>query len=618
MSTTSTTAVSGQTLSMPPAAECGEGAQTVGRMLLHSSSRFSEEVAIRYKLKGEYRSILYRELYARALSMARGFLAIGIEPGNRVAILSENRPEWGFVDLACQLLGVSDVPIYPSLPSVQVEYILNDAGARAIVVSDAAQLKKITEAWPRLKSLETAVVMDGKTSDDERVQGLDEMVRRGEESDFDETKVRELCERVAPDDLASVVYTSGTTGDPKGAMLTHQNFMSNVNSVVKILQVHPNDVFLSFLPLNHVFERLGGYYLPIRTGATIVYAESALRVKQNLPEVRPTVMIGVPRLYDGLKDGVLTTLAKAPEKQQKLFRWATAVGAKRAQALEAGRSPGIVTALEWAAADRLVLRRVREKIGADRLRYLVSGSAPLPRATADFLLSIGIPFLEGYGLTETSPVVSVNRPEHFRVGSVGTAIPGAEIKIAEDGEILCRGPNIMKGYLNKPEATAEAIDADGWFHTGDVGRLDDQGFLYITDRKKDLIVLATGKKVAPQPIEGRLKASPLIREVVVLGDRMSSCVALVLPAMDRLAEEARKQGWKFENDPELCALPEAKKLIRQEIDRLSGDLAEYERIRNVALIDREFTVESGELTPSLKVRRKVVMENYADVIKGLG
>jgi long-chain acyl-CoA synthetase len=325
----------------------------------------------------------------------------------------------------------------------------------------------------------------------------------------------------------------------------------------------------------------------------------------------------VPRLYDGLRDGVLASVARAAPRQRKLFEWALGVGRRRGTRLAEHRRPDLLASLLWPLADRLVLKKVRAKIGCDRLRYFVSGSAPLSLETADFLLSVGIGFLEGWGLTETSPVITVNRPGNFRRGSVGLPIPGVELKVAEDGELICRGPNIMQGYLGKPEATAEAIDSEGWFHTGDIGRIDEDGFAYITDRKKDLIVLATGKKVAPQPIEARLKSSPFIREAVVLGDRMSACVALIIPAFDALTERGRKEGWKFSSESELCALSGARAVIKAEIDRLSTGLAEFEKIRSFALLAAEFSIESGELTPTLKVKRKVVMERYADAIRSL-
>ncbi|MDQ2731953.1 MAG: long-chain fatty acid--CoA ligase [Armatimonadota bacterium] len=604
---------------------------TIGQMFLQSAARFNNEPAILTKHKGaQYVPTTYAELYSKVLDVARGLMDLGLKRDDRAGILSENRPEWVFVDLACQLLGVVDVPVYPSLPTGQVEYILHDSGCRAIIVSDKAQLKKVLDAWPRLPQLGTVITMDesaaegDSSSEDESsgdsghsILGLPDLIERGKKSPVEERVIRQIAEEGDKDDIASIVYTSGTTGDPKGAMITQWNFLSNALSIHTLIKIKPGDLFLSFLPLNHVFERLAGYYFPLLAGSTIAYAESALRVKQNLPELQPTVMIGVPRLYDGLKDGVLAAIAKADSKQQKLFHWAASVGTRRGMATNVGKSLGLLTSIQWAIADKLILSKIRAKIGCSRIHFLVSGSAPLPRSTADFMQSVGIPFVEGYGLTETSPVTNVNYAGNIRIGSVGKAIPGVEERIAEDGEILCRGPNIMKGYLNKPEATAEAIDSEGWFHTGDIGHIDEDGYLFITDRKKDLLVLATGKKVAPQPIEGRFKASPYIKEIVVLGDHMSSCIALVVPDLHQLAEMAAEKGWTAGSEADLCALPEAKKFMRGEIDRLSAGLAEYEKIRNFALLDREFTIESGELTPTLKVKRKVVAANYADLIKSL-
>lgn len=601
--------------------------RTIGQMFLRSVEQFGKEPAILTKSKGPYLPTTYAELYAKVLDVARGLVDLGLKRGDRLALLSENRPEWVWVDLACQLLGVVDVPIYPSLPSGQVEYILRDSGCRAMVVSDKSQLKKVQDAWPQLPELGTVISMDGSAVEEAKgddsggsghdILSLADLVERGKKNPVEETAIRQFASDIDRDDVASIVYTSGTTGDPKGAMITQWNFLSNAVAVHELIKITPKDLFLSFLPLNHVFERLAGYYFPLLAGSTIAYAESALRVKQNLPELQPTVMIGVPRLYDGLRDGVLAAIAKADPKQQKLFHWAASVGTRRGLAINVGKSPGLLTSLQWAIADKFILSKIRAKIGCSRIHFLVSGSAPLPRSTADFMLSVGIPFVEGYGLTETSPVTNVNYGGNIRIGSVGKAIPGVEERIAEDGEILCRGPNIMKGYLNKPEATAEAIDPEGWFHTGDIGHIDEDGYLFITDRKKDLLVLATGKKVAPQPIESRFKASPYIKEIVVLGDHLSSCIALVVPDLHRLGEVATEKGWTAGNEAELCALPEAKKFMRGEIDRLSAGLAEYEKIRNFALLDREFSIETGELTPTLKVKRKVVAANYADLIKSL-
>ncbi|MCA1595395.1 MAG: long-chain fatty acid--CoA ligase [Chloroflexi bacterium] len=618
--TTTAQDVAGELTLDPGPEECPE---TIAALFLNSVQRYGSLPAIRRKVNGRYEPLTYQQLYEEVCAAARGFRALGLKAGDRLAIISENRPEWVYCDMACQLSGIVTVPIYPTLPSNQVEYILRDAQCRAIVVSDSNQLKKVVNAWGVLSELRAAVVMDplsdtnGQTHPpDRRVLSLDTLRAEGADA-LAETAIREMAGRVSPDDLSSIVYTSGTTGDPKGAMLTHGNFASNANSISRIIELHTSDVFLSFLPLNHVFERLAGYFFPLQHGASVAYAESALRVKQNLPEVMPTVMIGVPRLYDGLAEGVQTSVSKAPARAQKLFHWATAVGKKRAAALEAGRSPGPLTAVLWSAADRLVLQKIRAKMGCGRLRYFVSGSAPLPRSTAEFLLSLGFGVLEGWGLTETSPVLTVNKPGDFRVGSVGLPIPGVEVKTTEDGELISRGPNTMRGYLNKPDATAEAIDDSGWFHTGDVGHIDADGFVYITDRKKDLLVLATGKKVAPQPIESRLAASPFIREVVVLGDRMSACIALIVPDPDRLTAKGRADGWTFDDQATLYALPDARKFIRSEIDRLSVGLADYEKIRQFALLDTQFTVEGGELTPTLKVKRRVVAEKYAAVIASL-
>ena len=600
--------------------------ETVPVMFLTTVARFPSRTAILRRAGNSWVPLSYQALCRHVMEVAAGLASLGLKAGDTVGLLSENRAEWVFANLACQLLGIVDVPVYPTLPPNQVEYILKDCGARVIFVSDNNQLRKIQSIWPSLPDLRAIIIIDtsGLVRPDEaasveggRIIALQDLIRQGADSQITEDDIRQAAAKVRPGDLCSVVYTSGTTGEPKGAMLSHWNFLSNVLTFNEIVDVDETDVFLSFLPLNHVFERLAGYYFPLLCGSSIAYPESALRVKQNLPEVQPTMLMGVPRLYDGLRESVLGAVAKAPAKQQKLFRWAYGVGERRARARQQRKRMDPVTSVEWAIADRLVIRKIRAKIGCSRTRYLVSGSAPMQKGTAEFLMALGITFLEGYGLTETSPVISVNLPDWTKIGSVGPAIPGVEISIADDGEILCRGPNIMQGYLNKPAETAEAIDPDGWFHTGDIGRLDEDGFLFITDRKKDLLVMATGKKVAPQPIEARLRTSPLINEIVLLGDGMSSCAALVVPDLDRLSELGREQGWEFSDTASLCALPQARREVRSEIEQLSHGLAEYERIRSFALVDKPFTVEGGELTPTLKVRRRVVAERYKALIGSL-
>ncbi|MFN3649587.1 MAG: AMP-dependent synthetase/ligase [Armatimonadota bacterium] len=579
--------------------------------------RHGDRVALRYKVDGEWRPITYREMGERVRRLALGLHALGVRHGARVALLSENRPEWAVTDQAVLSLGAVNVPLYSTLPPPQVEYIAADAGAEVLIVSHGKQLEKVLAVRDRLTALRHVVVMDPPEPLPEGVLTFAEVLERGGAVPGGSETLERLAAAVKPEDLASIIYTSGTTGAPKGAMLTHDNFISNAQTVVDMVDVTENDTFLSFLPLSHVFERMAGHYLPLQVGATIAYAESVFTVQSNMVEINPTIMASVPRLYESMHSRIQDGIAKQPERKRKLAEWAVKVGWERNSRTIEGKSPGLLTALQYAIADRLVLKPLRERVTGTSLRFFISGGAPLPVETAKFIASIGLRILEGYGLTETSPVICVNLPEKTRIGTVGPPIPGVQVRIAEDGEILSRGPHIMQGYYNLPEETANAIDAEGWFHTGDIGVLDPDGYLRITDRKKDLIVLANGKNVAPQPIEAKVKASPYINTVVLFGDRQPQVVALIVPAYDRLKNWAKERGIEGRDPEALSKHPDVKKLLRKEIDEHTQDLADFEKIRRFAILTEDFTMEKGELTPTLKIKRKVVAEHYADEVRSL-
>jgi long-chain acyl-CoA synthetase len=429
--------------------------------------------------------------------------------------------------------------------------------------------------------------------------------------------VRKRAAEVQPADLATLIYTSGTTGDPKGVMLLHSNITSNVAAVRQVFHVFAqDDVALSFLPLCHIFERMAGYYMMLDVGATIAYAESVEAVPANMAEVRPTLMCSVPRLYEKIYARVQEKVAGDPPARQKIFRWAVGVGRRLFRHRWERTSPGLLDRLQGALADKLVFGKIRERTGG-RLKLFVSGGAPLSREINEFFGAVGLQIVEGYGLTETSPVITCNRPDRFKPGTVGLPLPGLEVKIAEDGEILTRGPHVMKGYYNKPEATAEAIGGEGWFHTGDVGVIDADGFLTITDRKKDLIVTSGGKNIAPQPIENVIKNSPLVGEVVMIGDRRNFPSALLVPNFEVLERWAREKGLSYSSREELVQRPEVVALYEQTVKELTPHLAGFERIKKLALLAREFTLESGELTPTLKVKRRVIEKKYKDVIDNI-
>jgi long-chain acyl-CoA synthetase len=565
-----------------------------------------------YKKDGAWRAFSSAEFRRAVEELSLGLRALGLEPGDRVAILSENRPEWVFADLATLAAAAVDVPIYATLTGPQVLYMLKDSQAGIVFVSNAAQAAKIAQVRAQAPALRHVIVMD-----EEGVPGtlsLAEVREKGRPAlERDQAAVRTRASAVKPADLATIIYTSGTTGDPKGVMLSHANIVSNVDAAIAAFAVFgPEDVALSFLPLCHIFERMAGYYLMMSRGVTIAYAESVDTVPANMAEVRPTVMCSVPRLYEKMHARILEKVAADSPLRQRIFRWGVAVGLLAFRHRVGKTKPPAGLRVRRALAERLVFAKIKRRVGG-RLKLFVSGGAPLSREINEFFGAAGLLILEGYGLTETSPVITVNRLRDFRPGTVGRPLDGVEVKIAPDGEILTRGPHVMQGYFNKPEATAEAIDKDGWFHTGDIGLLED-GFLTITDRKKDIIVTSGGKNIAPQPIESALKRSPLITEVVMIGNKRNFASALVVPSFANLEKWAREQGISFASREALVADPRVVDLYDRTVSELTKDYAQYERIKKITLLPREFSIETGELTPKLSVKRRVVEQKYKDMI----
>jgi long-chain acyl-CoA synthetase len=590
--------------------------RTLTELFFGASERFGNRpVAMRVKRDGRWQAISYADLLDRVHAASVGLLDLGLAGGDRVAILSENRPEWAITDYACLAARCADVAVYPTLPAKQIEYILRDSGAAAVCVSTRTQLDKLQEIRRGLPTIRHVIAFDPEL-EGEGVLGFETLLARGRAVRKQWPDWRAGALAVAPDDLATLIYTSGTTGEPKGVMLTHGNITSNVTASSPALTVADGDECLSLLPLSHIFERMAGHYLMFDAGVIINYAESIEAVAKNLIEVRPTICCAVPRLYEKIYAGALEAASSGPALKKKIFFWAKRVGEEWAERRLAGKMIPVDLRFARAVADRLVFRKIRARVGG-RLRLFISGGAPLSPEIAKFFYAAGIPILEGYGLTETSPVITVNTPDRLKIGTVGPPIPGVEVKIADDGEILSRGPHIMRGYYNKPEATREAITPDGWFHTGDIGMLDAEGFLKITDRKKDLIVTAGGKKVAPQPIEGLLKLNKFVSNAVMLGDRRKFPIALLVPNFDRLEAWAREQGLAWKSREELVAGPEVQQQMASEARKNLRDLAQFEVPKKFLVLARDFSIESGELTPKLSVRRKVVEEHYAGRIEAL-
>ena len=588
---------------------------TLNRLFFDAVERYHKPDALQVKRGGRYEPISHATLQDRVRRASLGLEQSGVQPGDRVAILSENRPEWAIADYACLMLGAVDVPLYPNLPAEQIAYILRDSGSSAIFISNAVQAAKIAEIRGHCPALRMVI------SFDEAIDGADltiaELETRGAAVD-DESRRRGYRERalaVRPDDVATIIYTSGTTGDPKGVMLTHDNIYSNVVAGAAVIPFEGRDTCLSFLPLSHIFERMAGHYLMLHTGTSIAYAESIDTVPLNLTEARPTLVLSVPRLYEKMYARVLENALAGGGVKKRIFFWARAVAERWADVKLAGGTPRGLLAAQYTLAQRLVFSKLQARTGG-RLRYFVSGGAPLAPEINKFFYAAGLVILEGYGLTETSPVIAVNAPENFRIGTVGKPVPGVEVSIAEDGEILTRGPHVMKGYFNKPAATAEAIDTGSWFHTGDIGELRD-GFVAITDRKKDIIVTAGGKNIAPQPIENRIKTNKYVSQAVMIGDKRKFSVVLVVPNWDSLEKWAKLQNLLWISRAQLLEMPAVRaKMDREVMEELHG-LARYEIPKKVGLLEHDFSIERGELTPTLKVRRRIVEKVYKPLIDAL-
>ena len=589
---------------------------SVPALCLNAALRHAKEDALNYRTDGEWRRLSAESFVQRVHHIGLGLASFGVKPGDRVALLSENRPEWSMADLAILSLGAVNVPIYTTQAVDQIRYILGDSGTRAIFISNRRLYHHAREALEGLEFLEKMIFFDSAAvAGLERAVTLESLENSGrEQNQIRPTAYEAYLQAIRSEDLATIIYTSGTTGAPKGVMLTHNNFISNVLAISAGLPISSTDVALSVLPLSHIFERTG-FYIFCYNGVSVYYAASFDQVGENLREVRPTVMTAVPRLFEKVYHRIIKKGMSQKGWKKRVFTRALSVGQRYAELRDKGERVPRSLQLQQNLASRLVFSKWREGVGG-RLRYFVSGGAPLSPALSYSFFAAGIPILQGYGATETC-IVSANRPENNRVGSVGTPFAGIELSIAEDGEILIRGANVMRGYYGHPEETA-AVLRDGWFASGDVGYLDENGRLYITDRKKDLFKLSNGKYVAPQLLESLLKQSEFVSQVVVIGAGRKQPAALVVPEWEVLKQALHKAGEKFPEDrEELSRFPEAVKILQRDAIDLTKGLADYERVRKVALLPEEFSIDKGELTPTLKVKRRVIDEKFGDVIEGL-
>jgi len=587
--------------------------ETIPQLFLNTVKSYLKNDLLLYKEQGRYVPISTKEFSNFVQNLSLGLRDLGIKKGNKLILLSENCPNWVITDLANLCLGGITVPVYPSLMPEQIKYIIEDSDAEVVVCSSPELWQKIQVIKKDLTKVKHYIVFFKDPP--EEVFTLEQIMERGEKVSKENPGLfEEMALKVEPEDDASILYTSGTTGIPKGVILTHKNFISNIKTTLSIIDISYKDTVLSFLPLSHVLERMV-VFCYLYMGASIAFAESLDTLAENLLEIRPNIMVSVPRVFEKIYSKVIDNVLSSSPLKRKIFYWAVNVAKKCAERKLKKQPVPKALKLKMSIANKLVCSKILDKTGG-RVRFFVSGGAPLAKDIAEFFYSIGLLILEGYGLTETSPVVSANTFDNIKFGSVGKPIPGVEVKIAQDGEILVKGPNVMKGYYKKEEETREAFEGE-WFHTGDIGHLDEDGFLVITDRKKDLIVTSGGKNVAPQPIENILKTSPYISNAVVIGDKRRFMSALIVPDFEKLEEYARFNNIPFNSHTDLVKNDEIVRFIESEVDRRTPDLSSYEKIKKIALLNREFEIEKEEITPTLKVKRNIVEKKYKDLIDAL-
>ena len=591
--------------------------KSIPDMLRQNASRYQGKLALKYRKQGRYVTLNYEELYERALMVARGLKKMGIKPGDRVAILSENRAGWVIADLGILSIGAVVTPIYATNTPEQIEYVLQHSGARIVFVSSRFQYSKLLNIRESIPQVELVVSFERFLGDSSlpvctfyQLSEIDDPITVEEKKELEAD-----IDRIKPDDLLTLIYTSGTTGVPKGVMLSHNNILTNNQYLSEQSgAVAEDDVLLSFLPLSHILERSVGYYMTLRNGALLAFADSVEKIPENMMEVNPTVIVSVPRLFEKIYHRIYENVHRSSLLRRTLFHWSIEVGKQFIEAKFLHKKVPALLACKHAIADRIIFSKIRGRFGR-RMKLCCCGGAPLDKTLNEFFWAIGIPIFEGYGLTETSPAVSFNNRENVRFGSVGVALKQTEIKIAADGEILVKGPQVMLGYYNNPVATAEVME-DGWFKTGDVGHLEDD-FLYITDRKKELIITAGGKNIAPQPIENELKMDKYISSAIIYGDRKPYLVALIVPNMERVVDFARAKHIRYVDLDDLVMHRAVYKLYELRLEEINAKLAQYETIKKFALLPRDFSIDGGELTATMKLRRKVIYDKYKHKIEDL-
>lgn len=587
--------------------------ETLSQLFLNTIKSYPKDDLLLFKKEGKYVPISTEEFADRVKCFSLGLRDLGLEAGDKLIVLSNNRPEWVISDMANLCLGGITVPIYTSLIPEQIKYIIDDSDAKIVVVSDQGQWQKIEAIKSELTKVTSYITCLSEAP--EGVLTFAQVLERGRKMDKQNPGLFEkMALEVKPDAVASIIYTSGTTGPPKGVMLTHSNIFSNVKTCSSLLPFKDTDTALSFLPLSHILERMG-MFVYLYNGMSIGFAESMDTLGENLLEIRPHIMVNVPRVLEKIYAKIIDNVQASSSLKRKIFFWAVKVGKKYGRKKILNQPISKLLQFKRNLANKLVFSKVYAKTGG-RVRFFLCGGAPLSKDIGEFFYAIGLTVMEGYGLTETSPVISANTFENLKFGTVGKPIPGVEVRIDEDDEILTKGPNVMNGYYKREAASREAFEG-GWFHTGDIGHFDEEGFLVITDRKKDIIVTSGGKNVAPQPIEGILNLNPYISNALVIGDRRKFISALVVPDFEKLEEYAKQNNISFEDHCDLVKKEEIVRFIQEQVDRSASNLASYEKVKKIALLDKEFEIEKGEITPTLKVKRNIVEEKHKGIINAL-
>ena len=592
---------------------------SMGAIFQNRVQELGEKACVAYKnAQGVYTDISWRQMDEMVRKVGYFLLSRGIKPGDKIALFSPNRYEWWVTDLAILSIGAVNVPIYATNSAVEAKYIIENSDSVICFTGEKEHLDKVMEVRDKLPGLREIIVFDDLKSSVEGVIDLKEAMKQG--SAFDgKAGFEERLKSINPDDMATIIYTSGTTGDPKGVMLSHNNFISNVN---QLYSVDPElfkeeHTLLSFLPLSHSFERTVGYYSALNAGKKVCFAEDFSKILQNLQEVRPTLIVSVPRLYEKIHAGILAKVSEAPSVKKALFNWAMSLAKKNLPYICRDKPRKGLFALQYALADKIIFSKPKAALGMDRLRFALSGGGPLSVSDAEFFLGMGIKVCEGFGLTETSPVTHGNRPDFIKPGTVGPALKDTLVKIGEGGEVLIKGPQVMMGYYKNEAATKEVMTEDGFFRTGDIGEIDSDGYLKITGRIKDLIVTSGGKNISPQNIENSLKTSIYIEQVAVIGDNRKYLSALIVPAFAELENWAKNNGISFASRRELLEHPEVQKLFAGEIQENTKHYARVEQIRKFKLLDAEWSQQTDELTPTLKVKRRVIDKKYAREIESM-